>query len=176
MSLVTSAVVAIKTLRQGRRQEGDDLECGGNRSATPLWIDDGKRHYRVELEWNQRAVAASLCRRTPKAIYEKPLVVTFAAAVGAGRPGRHRLLRDSPRGFDSRLRCFMDWRPARSGDVLSHHRGRVLDLSSQEVQRQLGAFYRGDSPVLNRSVDSVPALQRSRIQRQEQSRGASGED
>jgi len=34
------------------------MECGGKRSATPLWIFEDK-------ERNQSAVAAALCRRTP---------------------------------------------------------------------------------------------------------------
>src|SRR5258708_29090716 len=69
----------------------------------------------------------------PRRLNEKPLIVTFASAVRAGRAGGRRLLRDSPRGLDSRLRCFMDWRAARSGDVLSHHRSRDLDLVGEKV-------------------------------------------
>jgi hypothetical protein len=34
------------------------MECGGKRSATPLWICQSARS-------NQSAIAASLCRRTP---------------------------------------------------------------------------------------------------------------
>jgi len=37
--------------------EIQNLECGGKRSATSLWIGTNRQ--------NQSAVAASLCRRTP---------------------------------------------------------------------------------------------------------------
>jgi hypothetical protein len=50
-----------------RWQMGPFLECGGKRSATPLWIP--ALHCT-----NQSAVAASLCRRTPKQDASNPLL------------------------------------------------------------------------------------------------------
>src|SRR5204863_196381 len=59
--------------RLGRlhRQSASVLECGGKRSATPLWILRASRVMGEELsglgrEPMQSAVAATLCRRTPK--------------------------------------------------------------------------------------------------------------
>src|SRR5213075_2584117 len=51
-------------------QRASVLECGGKRSATPLWILQTRstltRRFHRPSEKIQSAVAAALCRRTPK--------------------------------------------------------------------------------------------------------------
>src|SRR5258708_29751604 len=46
------------------------MECGGKRSATPLWI----------VRTNYNAVASSLCRRTPKETIMTERIFNFSAA------------------------------------------------------------------------------------------------
>jgi hypothetical protein len=44
------------------------LECGGKRSATPLW---NKLATSLTSQLNQSAVAAALCRRTPNPLPQR---------------------------------------------------------------------------------------------------------
>src|SRR5213594_3441632 len=53
-----------------RRKSASALDCGGNRSATPLWVrriwHAGGRRFHRQREEIQIALAAALCRRTPQ--------------------------------------------------------------------------------------------------------------
>src|SRR6266511_4134853 len=59
-----------KKLEVGRKERNPFLECGGKRSATPLWIRRTRKAGTLRQYWRapeiQSAVAAALCRRTPK--------------------------------------------------------------------------------------------------------------
>jgi hypothetical protein len=43
----------------------DNMDCGGKRSATPLWHGDGHPVF-VHQTTSESGVAAALCHRSPK--------------------------------------------------------------------------------------------------------------
>src|SRR5437660_248225 len=106
----------------------------------------------------------------------KSSLVTFAYFARVGRHRNRWLLRDSSWRADSRVRDINDWCGARHLHVFADHRDGHLGFRGSKVQGQLGVVYDGDPALLGRPADSISPLQRPGIQREEQSRGASGKN
>jgi hypothetical protein len=66
----------VQRRRRGIRQTTAILDCGGKRSATPLWCARDALNLQAQRP-PESAVAAALCRRSPKT--SKPAANSFGA-------------------------------------------------------------------------------------------------